>query len=117
MDAAHRILANATVAALAVGIVWSIVLAARAQPGGRSFERFQFVIVGLVLIAAIAGAPLLASGGRPREDLHLVYAAIAIGVIPLARSFVPGQDRRRILMIFLAFVVLGGVVFRLFGTG
>lgn len=117
VEVAHRVLAYGTVAAVAVGFVWSLALAVRGRPGARVFDRYQFLIVGIGLVAAMAGAALLASGSRPRDDLHLLYAALAIGIIPLARSFLGGQDSRRPAFIVLAFVVLGGVLYRLLTTG
>lgn len=117
MEIVHRVLAYAAVAVVAVGFVWSLALVGSGRPAGRVFERYQYLMVGLALVASAAGAALLASGSRPRDDLHLLYAGLAIGVIPLARSFVAGQDSRRPLAIFLAFVVLGGVLFRLLTTG
>jgi hypothetical protein len=117
VEVAHRVTAYAAVALVVIGIAWALALVRRPRPTNRVFDRFQAFAVGTVLVAAVAGAMILASGGRPREDLHLIYGAIAIGVIPLARSFVGGRDQRRPVAVFLAFAVLGGVLFRLFTTG
>jgi hypothetical protein len=113
----HRSLGYVAVAAVAFGIVWSLRLARRPRADDRVFDRFEAMVVGLVLLAALAGAGVLISGGHPREDIHLLYGAIAVGVIPLARSFVGGRNRRHSAAIFLAFTVLGGVLYRLFTTG
>ena len=117
MEIAHRVIAYGAVAAVALGAVWSLALAARSRSGSRLFERYQWLVVGLFVVAAGAGAVLLVSGKRPAADLHLLYAAVAIGVIPLARSYVPEAGRRRTIVILLAFLALGGIVFRLFSTG
>lgn len=117
MELAHRVIAYAAVAAVAVGVVWSLALAARSRAGDRIFERYQLLVVGLFLVAGAVGGLLLVTGARPADDLHLLYAAVAIGLIPLARSYVPEGGRRRNIVILLAFLALGGVVFRLFGTG
>ncbi|MGZ8475193.1 MAG: hypothetical protein ACXWWQ_03070 [Candidatus Limnocylindria bacterium] len=117
MELVHRVIAYAGVAAVGIGVVWSLALVARSRTGGRLFERYQLLVVGLFLVACVAGVVLLVSGGRPKEDLHLLYAAVAVGLIPLARSYVPDAGRRRVIAILLAFLALGGIVLRLFGTG
>ena len=83
----------------------------------RRLDRFGMGVVALFLLAGIAGLGQLLSGERPKEGLHLLYAAIAIGLIPLARSFVVGNSRREAWLAPAAYLVLGGVLFRLFSTG
>lgn len=110
MDAVHRILGYVVVLAVGIGIAWSLVATRNADLRGRSFPRFQAVVVGVFVVASVAGLGMLLSGGQPKESLHLVYAAIAIVLLPLARSFVPAIDRRSGIAALAAFVVLGGVV-------
>ncbi len=117
MELVHRVLAYVAVAAVGVGIVWSIVLTLRPTRERRGIDRFGLGVVVLLLAAAAAGAVQLASAARPRDDLHFVYAAIAIGLIPLARSFIVGNSRHGAWLTVAAYVVLGGVLFRLFSTG
>jgi uncharacterized membrane protein len=117
VELAHRVIPYAAVAAVAVGVVWSLALAARPCSGSRLFDRYQVLVVGLFLVAGAVGALLLVTGARPADDLHLLYAAVAIGLIPLARSYVPEAGRRRTIVILIAFLALGGVLFRLFSTG
>ncbi len=116
MEAIHRVLAYVSVAAVGVGILWSIALAMRPARDHRRFDRFGLIVSGLLVIAAAAGAAQLATGAGPREDLHLLYAVVAIGLIPLARSFVVGTSRREGLVITAAYLALGGLLFRLFTT-
>ncbi len=70
------------------------------------------------VIGAASGLVLLATGAGPAEGLHLLYAIVAIALIPLARSF-RGRAKRRAVgpLLLAASVVLGGVVYRLFTTG
>jgi hypothetical protein len=117
METIHRILGYLAVAAVAVGIAWSLGATRSAALGGRRFTRFQALVVALFVVASVAGVVLLISGGQPREGLHFVYAAIAIAALPLARSFVPATDRRAGIAPIAAFVVLGFVLYRLFATG
>ena len=117
VDSAHRILAFVALAAVGLGMVWSLVLAATARAGGRAFDRFQAVVVATFLIAAAAGVARLASGMRPTDQLHLIYGAVAVVLIPVGRSFLVGRPRRDSLLMLLVFVSLGGVILRLFSTG
>jgi hypothetical protein len=122
METIHRILGDAAVVAVAVGIAWSLVAASRPEWGGSRLARFQALVVILFIFAAGAGLGQLVSAGQPKESLHFLYAAVAIAVLPLARSFVPASDvpaaERRVQIVTLAaFVVLGFVLYRLFATG
>lgn len=118
MDLIHRLLAWTAVAGVVAGVGWSAALAISGRTGGPAFERFQAAVVSLLVIAAASGLGLLALGARPTEGLHLLYAAIAVGLIPLARSFLGRATGRRATgLLLIAFAVLGGVLFRLFTTG
>lgn len=118
MDAIHLLLAYATVAAVVVGLSWSTLLVTGKRPLGPSFERFQAAVVSLVIVAAVSGAVLLAAGARPADGLHLLYAAVAVAVIPLARSFLArAGDRRAAALLLVGFVALGAMIYRLFTTG
>lgn len=93
-----------------------MVLSGRA--GGEAFVRFQAGVVSLLVVVAASGLVILAGGARPTDGLHLLYALVAIGLVPLARSFLTRSSHRGTnLLLLVAFVVLGGVLYRLFATG
>ncbi|MEX0630404.1 MAG: hypothetical protein WEE67_08620 [Chloroflexota bacterium] len=118
MDVIHRLIAYAAIGGGAVGIGWSVLILVSGRSGGPAFERFQAAMVSLLLIGAASGVILLVAGARPTDALHLLYAAIAIGLVPLARSFLGRlSDRRTAAAILVAFVALGAVIYRLFTTG
>ncbi len=117
MQPVHAILAYATVLAVGVALVWTLILAVTERSGGRVYDCLQTVVVVLIVLAATAGAALFAFGQRPSDGLHLMYGGVALVLIPLARSFLSGPGRRDTLLMLLTVVVLGGVLFRLFGTG
>ena len=118
MDPIHRFIAYGAIAGIAIGIGWSVLLAISGRAGGPRFERFQAVVVSVLIVEAASGLLLLVSGARPAEGLHLLYAAIAIALIPLARSFLGrAGGRGASALLLVAFVVLGAVVYRLFTTG
>jgi hypothetical protein len=113
----HSILADAAVAAVAIAIIWCLILAVTARPGGRLFERLQTVVVLAIALASAAGAVTFALGARPTDGLHLVYGVVAMALLPLARSLRSGASRHDALLLLAACALLGGVLFRLFTTG
>lgn len=118
MDAIHRFLAYAVIGAIVGGAVWSAALARSGRTGGPRFEQYQAGVVSLVIVGAASGLLMLASGSRPADGLHLLYALIAIAVIPLARSFLGRTGGRRAgALLLAAFVALGAIGYRLFTTG
>lgn len=118
MDTLHRLLADGAVIGAVIGIGWSVRLVITRRTGGPSFERLQAAIVAVLIVTAASGLVMLAMGDRPADGLHLLYAVIAIGIIPLARSFLGGSvGRRPAALLLVAFVVVGAVVYRLFTTG
>jgi hypothetical protein len=118
LEAIHRLLAYAVVGMTAAAIGWAVLLVLSKRAGGPAFERFQAAVVSLLIVGAASGLVLLATGARPTDGLHVLYAIVAIGLIPLARSFLGrASERARGALLIGAFVVLGGVVYRLFATG
>jgi hypothetical protein len=117
VEALHRVIAFLAVGAVGLGIAWALGLAARRRTAGRTFEAFQAAVVSALVVGAASGLILVATGVGPAEPLHLLYAAFAIGAIPVARSFAGrGGPRAQQLAIAAAFVVLGFMVYRLFAT-
>ena len=118
LDLIHRLLAYAGAAATVGGIAWSLALVVSGRPAGPGFVRYQAAVVSVFVVGAASGALLMLAGQRPTEALHLLYAVIAVAVIPLARSFLArAGDKRAAALLLVAFVVLGAVTYRLFTTG
>ena len=118
LDSIHRLLAYVAATATVIGGAWSLVLVATDRPAGPGFERFQAAVVSVLLVGAASGGLLFLMGSRPADGLHLVYAGIAVALIPLARSFIGRTSSRRAAALMLvAFVVLGAIAYRLFATG
>ena len=117
LDGIHRLLAYGAIAITVIGIGWSLLVLA-GREGGPAFERLQSAAVSVLVVGTASGLVLLAAGARPAEGLHVLYAFIAIALIPLGRSFI-GRANARIAgaLLFAAFIVLGGVIYRLFTTG
>ncbi len=114
----HGLLAYAVVAVTVAAMGRSVVLIVAGRSGVPAFERFQAAVVSLLVVGAASGLALLATGARPAYGLHLLYAIVAIVLVPLARSFLGrATDRAARALLLAAFVVLAGAVYRLFTTG
>jgi hypothetical protein len=88
------------------------------RDAGSTFERFQSRVVALLVVAAVSGLFMVATGAWPADGLHLLYAALAAGLIPLARPFLGAlRGRRAGVFMIVAFADLSTMVYRLFATG
>lgn len=118
MDAIHGLLAYSSAAAVTAGIAWAAVLVATGRAGGTRFERAQATIVSIFVITAASGVLILLAGARPAEGLHLLYAVVALAIVPLARSYVRSMSSRgAAVLLLVALLVLAAVTYRLFTTG
>ncbi|HEX7949583.1 MAG TPA: hypothetical protein VF494_04470 [Candidatus Limnocylindrales bacterium] len=118
MDVLHRLIGYLAVAGVAIGIGWSGLLFVTRRPGNAAFERFQAGVVAVIVVAAASGLLRLAAGPGPSDGLHVLYAVVAIGLIPLARSFFEqARGRSAVGLLLVTFSVLGAVMFRLLTTG
>jgi hypothetical protein len=88
--------------------------------GRRRFleDRLILVTLAAVLVAIARGALLVVGGSRPRDGLHLLYAAGILAVLPLARFAWPrlGSGGRDWLLLAGCAVGLGFLL-RLAQTG
>jgi hypothetical protein len=72
----------------------------------------------LLLVTIAGGLGLFIGGARPRELLHLVYAVIGLGAVPVAESIsAKASPRGQAAATLAGAVVALVVVARLFGTG
>lgn len=90
----------------------------RAQsPGPRVLLLGRAMILVLVVTSA-GGFGLLLAGGGPHEPLHLLYAILAVGALPVADSLSrAASPRRRAIITLLAAAVLFVLILRLIQTG
>ena len=91
---------------------------------GFTLVELLIVVIILAILAAIvvvlvaigSGVVLLALGSRPADGLHLLYAAVAVLVLPAVR-FPAAFARRRGLAVGVGALVLVALVVRLAQTG
>ncbi len=102
---------------LVIGIDGGVRAWRRTPPGSRAYGLV--VVLLIVLVVTIAGGMgLLVGGASPAEQLHFVYAVVALGVLPIADTLSKGwSPRRRGLASVVGAIVALIVVARLFGTG
>jgi hypothetical protein len=81
-----------------------------------ALDRAILAALALVMIGIVLGLVILVTGGRPADPLHLLYAAVSLVVLPIAR-FWDRLARRRPLAIGIGGLIVVGLVFRLFQTG
>jgi hypothetical protein len=114
----HVMLALASVAAMLGVAGEGAVRLVRARPPAKAASAGWSAVAILLGMAAAGGLALLARGERPRELLHLVYALVAFGLVPLADSLaVHASPRRRALARLGGALLAAGVIARLFATG
>jgi hypothetical protein len=90
----------------------------RARPPGPTVLLLGRVMLLLLVVTSAGGLGLLLAGGGPHEPLHLLYAVLAIGSLPVADSLARNASpRRRALITLLAAAVLFVLIARLIQTG
>lgn len=103
------------VAATAEGAIRAVV----GRPAGVAAGRTRVGVLLLVALTASAGLALLVGGHRPHEWLHIIYAVLALGLVPIADNAATMLRSNR----SKALTRLGGglvslvVIARLFATG
>ncbi len=112
----HLILA---ILAAACGGLLVLVIAAGAvlhRPVRFARDRVILVAIVLVAVAAASGLVILGTGGHPDDALHLLYAVVALLVLPVAR-FLDRLAGHRALAVGVGGAALALLVLRLFQTG
>jgi hypothetical protein len=84
---------------------------------GAGSDRLEAAVLITLVITSAGGLGMLIGGARPTEPLHVLYAILALGSLPLARSFSRRTDPRRSALIMLGAVAVAIVlIVRLFQT-
>ena len=115
----HVWLAILTTLTVLIATVEGAVRAIRQSPAGPAASRTGIAVLISVGFTAAAGVALLITGHHPKEWLHLLYAALAFGLIPFAdnASISLETNRQKGLYRFAGGVVCLLVLTRLFVTG
>lgn len=115
----HVLLAIVTAAAVIAATLEGALRIIRNKPAGEAAWRTLLAVLISAGITALAGIALLIRGEHPKEWLHLLYAALAFGLIPFAdnASISLPNNRTRGLYRVLGGLVCLIVLTRLFVTG
>lgn len=96
--------------------LWGLIGAALGRGPGRLYLSGLMIGQLLVVAQCLLGAALLLGGARPfQPELHLVYAAVALGTVPAAQRYVRDRAPRQQLLtyalacLFLCAIALRGV--------
>jgi hypothetical protein len=108
----------ALLVAVSGALVTLTVVAGAALHREARFAIDRAILAGqaLVVVGIVLGLVILVTGGRPADPLHLLYAAVALIVLPFAR-FWHRLAGRRALAVGAGGIVLAALVLRLFQTG
>jgi hypothetical protein len=89
------------------------------RPAGLAARRTRDAALLAVGTTAASGLALLVTGHRPTEWLHLVYTALAFGLVPVADNAgaMLRSDRSKALVRLGGGLVALVVITRLFQTG
>ena len=84
----------------------------------RWFRRATYAVVGYTAVEALIGLIMLLIGGRPAEDIHLVYGAGAVLCLPFF-IFVETTAKKRPAMgsYMWGFTLLVAIIVRCIMTG
>lgn len=115
----HIALAIATTLTVLAATIEGAIRIINKRPAGDAAFRTLIAVMISTVITALAGVALLISGKHPKEWLHLLYAALAFGLIPFSDNASRSlrTDRSRGIYRFVGGLVCLLVLTRLFVTG
>jgi hypothetical protein len=105
-------------AGLSAGVLVAVLIGAAGRPMPRRLvDRLILLVEAGVAIAIATGLFQLASGERPDDLLHFLYAVVALGALPAARAWRGIASGPRVLPVSLAALVVIALMVRLAQTG
>jgi hypothetical protein len=113
----HLVLGFCLLALVAAILVIGVPAALRHSPPPPLYLLLHRVVAVLVLAEVGIGGLLFIAGKRPNVNLHLVYALVAIMVMPVALSMASRNPSQARLYHIGGTLLLLGVLFRLVTTG
>jgi hypothetical protein len=118
MDGLHAGLAVVTGIAVVLLLAASVAAAAGWSGGRVWLDRAVLVQAVAALVAVGSGLLVLASGARPADPLHFLYAVVLAGFALTLRAAAGTRPTRRVGgWLVLGSLVVGGVLVRAFMTG
>lgn len=118
MTQAHALAGQLALVLAVIAAVWSIALAVTRRPVGPLYLG-SLVWLGIaVVIAAILGSTAAVTAGPPSDALHVVYGLLALAMLPGAALVAAGRPTdQRPIVAAIATTVLVILLLRLIQTG
>jgi len=116
MTSLHAVAGFVTAAWIAVLVVWALTVRLLHRSPGPAFERAALGAAGLLVLQAIVGVVLLASGHQ-RSGLHYVYGIAATVVIAGGVALARALTRDRWVVLAWSTFIAGLLVVRALMTG
>lgn len=117
-DAHYWISRGALAAGLALLVLAVFIGLIRHGDATPAFRRGVYLMAAVMLIEALIGLLMFALGGRPHEDVHLIYGAGAVLALPFF-IFVERTATKRPAMgsYIWGFALMSAIVLRAIMTG
>ena len=108
----------ALVAGVALGAIALTIGVIRHRDATPHFRRGVVAVFGLVLVQGVLGALLYAMGGRPLEQVHLIYGVGAILALPFFMYIERTAQKRPAMSSYIwGGFLLAGIALRAIMTG
>jgi len=118
LETVHGVIPYAGVALFGGIAFFALVGSPRHPTADRIGTVLEGVQLLLMAVTAVIGLVILATGGRPKDALHLLYGASILVVVPLVDLFTLGRPaRQRSILRALAALAGIGLIARSFATG
>jgi hypothetical protein len=113
----HQLIARMLVLYYALVGLWGVALGIGRRPVDGGYRGALILAGGLAVVQALVGLVLLASGLRPRDDLHYLYGLSVIVALPLVHQYLAGRRVPAALVYGLACLFMVGLALRGITTG
>ena len=117
MTQLHQVIANAVVLYFLLVGLWGLFLAVRRAPFNSAFQGALIISLVLAVVQALVGVILLATGLRPRDDLHYLYGLSLIVALPLLQQLIAQRKISRPLAYGIGSLFMMGLAIRAITTG
>jgi hypothetical protein len=98
--------------------VWGIVSYFRRTEVSGSYRGALIIGEGMLILEAVFGLALFASGHRPPDNLHFLYGALTPVVLPLSLTVAGTRPTRQVPLIYgVAALLIVGLAIRAIVTG
>lgn len=118
MSDAHALVGQIALVLGLVATVWSVGLVVLKRSPGTFYLGGLVWVVITIAIAGALGLAMVVSGQTPDDVLHIVYGVLALAVLPGAVLVASGRTARgRTIVAAVATIVLAILLMRLLQTG